>query len=225
MIVDDEELIRQALRVFVDKDAEMSVVGEASNGAQAITEAERIRPDVVLMDIHMPVLDGVNATARLTADDPAIKVLAVTTFSSERHVVAALRAGASGYLVKDTPPKAIIQAVRDAHEGRFVLSPHISRELVRAVRTASHGTNGAGQRAELTPREESIVRLLARGLSNFEIAGELFLAEATVKSNLRRIMIKWDVRDRVQVLIKAAETGVVYIEQAQDFMPPPTGAR
>lgn len=211
LIVDDEALVRHALRIFINSAGGMQVAGEASDGAEALRLCGETRPDVVLMDIQMPVMGGVEATTRIVSRFPEVKVLAVTTFSTERHVVSALRAGASGYLVKDTSPDALAQAIQDVHEGRSALSPKIAQELVRVV----NGTTGTvadqlkDSLGNLTDRELSVVNLLAEGLSNSEIASRLYVSEATVKSNLGRIMQKWGARDRVQVLIHAARTGLV----------------
>ncbi|MGO2663709.1 response regulator [Mycetocola reblochoni] len=214
LIADDEALVRNALRLFVDNAAGMSVVAEATTGAEAVSRARAVQPDVILMDIQMPTVDGIDATAQLVATLPGARVLAVTTFASEKYIVAALRAGASGYLIKDTAPDALVQAIRDIHEGRAVLSPDISRELVHTVRQPNDRIDRLTEHLSrdattLTPREYSVVRLLAEGLSNSEIAERLVISEATVKSNLGRVIQKWGVRDRVQVLIFAAREGIV----------------
>lgn len=191
LIVDDEALVRHALRIFLESAPATVVAGEAVNGTEAVEQYRMLQPDVVLMDIQMPVMNGIEATEMITAEYPDARVLAVTTFSSESHVISALRAGASGYLVKD--------------------SPRITRGLIAAVRdTANPNGHVALSRAQaLTERELSIVVFLAQGMSNAEIAQALHLSEATVKSNLGRIMNKWDVRDRVQVLIHAVRTNLV----------------
>lgn len=211
LIADDEALIRRALRVFVESDARTVVVGEAVNGEQATKLCAEISPDVVLMDIQMPVMNGIVATRAISDSSSLTRALAVTTFSQERYVVSALRAGASGYLVKDTHPEQIIEAILDVHDGQFVLSPHISHELVRAVKTAgSHEKIELGPEHErLTSRELTIVNLLAKGMSNAEIGVELEIAETTVKAHFGRIMEKWHTRDRVQVLIRATQAGLV----------------
>lgn len=211
LIVDDEALVRHALRIFLEAAPATAVAGEAVNGTDAVEQYRMLRPDVVLMDIQMPVMNGIEATEMITAEHPDARVLAVTTFSSESHVIAALRAGASGYLVKDTHPDEIVTAILDVHADRSVLSPRITRGLITAVRDMAN-PNGhiALTRAQaLTERELSIVECLAQGLSNAEIAQVLYLSEATVKSNLGRIMNKWGVRDRVQVLIHAVRRNLV----------------
>ena len=213
LVADDEALIRHALRVFVGSDARMTLIGEATDGNGAITQCEQQRPDVVVMDIHMPGMNGIDATSAIVRRYPEVKVLALTTFSSDRYVVAALRAGASGYLVKDTVPDDLVTAIVDAHEGRSALSPQISHSLIAAVRgtldDAETGEDELVSVPALTDRELSIVQLLARGSSNAEIARTLSLSEATIKANFTRIMTKWDVRDRVQVLIRATQANYV----------------
>ena len=211
LIADDEALVRQALRIFVNADPQATVVGQAIDGAAAVDLCAVLTQDVVLMDIQMPSLNGIDATAKIVSAQPLVKVLALTTFSSERHVVSALRAGASGYLVKDTTPDDLVQAIVDIYEGKSALSPQISRELVSAVRGSGLPANVPTHREsnDLTERELSIVQLLACGMSNAEIATDLSLSEATVKANFGRIMTKWDARDRIQVLIRAAKTGVI----------------
>lgn len=211
VIVDDEALVRRALAIFVSTAREMIVVGEAHDGPTALTLCRAAPPDVVLMDIRMPGGDGITAISQLAEKLPDVRVIAVTTFGSDEAVIAALRAGAVGFLVKDTEPEQIVAAIRSAHEGGYVLSPGIARELVRSV--AAHAPAAASSPLEeseqISPREVHVVELLARGMSNAEIARELYLSEATVKSHLRRIMTKWNVRDRVQVLVRAAKAGVV----------------
>ncbi|WP_336633010.1 MULTISPECIES: response regulator transcription factor [unclassified Microbacterium] len=210
IIVDDESLVRAALRVFLDSSEGFELVGEADNGADAITLAREVRPDVVLMDVQMPVMDGIEATSRLTKEFPGIKVVALTTFSAERVIVPMLSAGASGYLVKDTSPDRILDAARLAYEGGYVLSPRVAKELVSSVQSGhSQATRPLGRDEELTERELEVVTLLAQGMSNAEIAGAMFVSEATVKSHLGRITAKWGVRDRIQVLIRATQLGLV----------------
>lgn len=212
LIVDDEELIRQGLRIFVNADPRTTVVGTASNGREALVQSIDLAPDVILMDIQMPEVDGVEATREIVASQADVAVLSLTTFSAQHHVVAALRAGASGYLVKDTSPADLVEAIVDVHQGRSALSPQISRELIAAVRAQPEPTAFGDEASPLTTRELTVVRLLSQGMSNVEIARELHLAEATVKANFGRIMTKWGVRDRVQVLIRAVRAGLVTLE-------------
>ncbi len=211
LIADDEALMRKALHVFVSAAPDMEVVGEAADGVAAVHLAAELQPDVVLMDIQMPRMDGVEATKGVLAASPRTRVVAVTTFSSKRYVVPALRAGASAYLVKDTEPAALVTAIRDALEGSCTLSPSVTEELVASVREAPEPSQPVAipPLEALSERELDVVRLLGHGLSNSEIAGELHLSEATVKTHLGNIMAKWGVRDRVQALIHAARTGIV----------------
>ncbi|MGO1852778.1 MAG: response regulator [Microbacteriaceae bacterium] len=211
LVADDEALIRQALRLFIGNDPRTEVIAEASNGAEAVQASCALVPDVVLMDMQMPVLDGVEAIRQIAAKQPHVSTLAVTTFSSRRLVVSALEAGAAGYLVKDTAPESIAQAIVDVHEGRQAMSPQVTRELVRNASYAGIGGDWT-RPPELTHREHSIVQLLAEGKSNAEIAAALHLSEATVKGNFGRILAKWGVRDRVQVLILAAKSGIVALD-------------
>lgn len=219
MVVDDQELMRTALEHFVSLAEDMQTVPGAADGRAGLEAAREHRPDVILMDMQMPVMDGVAATEAVTAELPETKVLAITTFSSEQYLVPALRAGAAGYLVKDAPPTEVVEAIRKVHAGDAVFSAGVARDLIDAVTAA--GPDDAAARAEpaepledferLTARELDVVRELAHGSSNAEIAAALFLAEATVKSHLGRVMEKWGVRDRVQVLIRAARAGLVEI--------------
>ncbi|WP_431800650.1 response regulator [Microbacterium sp. bgisy203] len=212
IIVDDESLVRAALRVFIESSPDFALVGEADNGADAVTLVRAVSPDVVLMDVQMPTMDGIEATRRLTHEFPGIKVVALTTFSAERVIVPMLSAGASGYLVKDTSPDGILDAARLAHEGGYVLSPRVAKELISSVETSkAPPSRSLGRDEELTERELEVVELLAQGKSNAEIGAAMFVSEATVKSHLGRITAKWGVRDRIQVLIRAAELGLVTI--------------
>ena len=210
IIVDDESLVRAALRVFLESSDGFELVGEADNGADAITLVRATQPDVVLMDVQMPIMDGIEATQRLSREFPGLKIVALTTFSTERVIVPMLSAGASGFLVKDTSPDRILDAARLAHEGGYVLSPRVAKELVTSVQSgAASATRELGRDEELTERELEVVTLLAQGMSNAEIAAAMFVSEATVKSHLGRITAKWGVRDRIQVLIRATQLGLV----------------
>jgi len=210
IIVDDESLVRAALRVFLESSDGFELVGEADNGADAITLVRATQPDVVLMDVQMPIMDGIEATQRLTREFPGLKIVALTTFSTERVIVPMLSAGASGFLVKDTSPDRILDAARLAHEGGYVLSPRVAKELVTSVQSgAASATRELGRDEELTERELEVVTLLAQGMSNAEIAAAMFVSEATVKSHLGRMTPKWGVRDRIQVLIRATQLGLV----------------
>lgn len=210
IVVDDESLVRAALRVFLESADGFEVAGEAANGADAISLVRAVQPDVVLMDVQMPTMDGIEATRRLTREFPGIKIVALTTFSTERVVVPMLSAGASGFLVKDTSPERILDAARLAFDGGYVLSPRVAENLVNSIQANEPpAPRQLGREEALTDRELEVVALLAKGMSNAEIAQELFVSEATVKSHLGRITTKWGVRDRIQVLIRAAQLRLV----------------
>lgn len=210
VVVDDESLVRAALRVFFESAPGFDVVGEAANGADAVALVRAVQPDVVLMDVQMPIMDGIEATRRLVREFPGLKIVALTTFSTERVVVPMLSAGASGFLVKDTAPERILDAARLAHNGGYVLSPRVAENLVTSIQANEQpAARQLGRDEALTDRELEVVTLLARGMSNAEIGAELFVSEGTVKSHLGRITSKWGVRDRIQVLIRAAELRLV----------------
>lgn len=210
IVVDDESLVRAALRVFLESADGFEVAGEAANGADAIALVRAVHPDVVLMDVQMPIMDGIEATRRLTREFPGLKIVALTTFSTERVVVPMLSAGASGFLVKDTSPERILDAARLAFDGGYVLSPRVAENLVASIQeNEPPAPRELGRDEALTERELEVVVLLAKGMSNAEIAAELFVSEATVKSHLGRITSKWGVRDRIQVLIRAAQLRIV----------------
>ncbi|MDI3329308.1 MAG: response regulator transcription factor [Micrococcus sp.] len=213
LIVDDQPLMSGALKVLVENAPNMHCVGIAANGAEALEACQATHPDVVLMDMQMPVMGGVEATARISAEFPETSVLAITTFTSEPYLVPALRAGAGGYLLKDAEPETIVSAIRSVHRGESVLSPAVTRKLLSSIEDDRPVGNGARpgdpDGSELTPRELDVLRLLARGRSNTEIAEELHISESTVKANLTKIMDKLEVRDRVQAIIRAAQLGLV----------------
>lgn len=213
LIADDEALVRRALNVFVNAEPGMTVVGEASDGQNAVRLSLELTPDVVLMDIRMPGGDGLSAIEQLSALLPATRVLAITTYGSNETVTEALRRGAVGFLVKDSEPEHITAAIRSANHGGFVLSSVAGRDLVRRIGSPaeSRPTATLSESEKVSRREQDVLELLAQGMSNAEIGRKLFLSEATVKSHLRRIMTKWGVRDRIQVLLYAATTGIVRI--------------
>ncbi|WP_190820005.1 response regulator [Saccharopolyspora pogona] len=209
LLVDDQELMRMGFRMVLDAQDDLEIVGEAGNGAEAVELAERLRPDVVLMDVRMPVLDGVEATRRIVAADSA-KVLVMTTFDLDEYALSALRNGASGFLLKDAPPESLVTAVRSVASGDAVVAPSVTKRLLdRFLGERGGQLRDASVLDVLTDREREVLVLVAKGLSNAEIAGKLFLSEATVKTHLGRILSKLDIRDRVQAVVLAYETGLV----------------
>jgi DNA-binding NarL/FixJ family response regulator len=212
-IVDDQNLVRSGLRLLLEGQAGIDVVGEAGDGAAAVAEARRSRPDVILMDIQMPGVDGIEATSRLRADAPerAPRIIMLTTFDSDDHVVQALRAGASGFLLKDVDPEALVDAINVVAAGGAVLGPSVTRHLLDrfADRLTTSANEPSAHISGLSERELVVLRLLARGLSNREMADALVLTEPTIKSHISHILLKLDLRDRTQAVIAAYEAGVV----------------
>ncbi|WP_454084632.1 response regulator [Georgenia sp. Marseille-Q6866] len=209
LIVDDQPLMSEALAVFVNSAEGMVCAGVAPNGKVGIAMVESHRPDVVLMDLEMPVVDGVEAMEVLSREHPEVPVIAMTTFSGQEHVVAALKAGAAGYLVKDMGPADITAAIRKVHAGEAVLAPSIALALVRSVRESTSAHVDESVLGSLTVREREVLQLLARGLNNAEIAERIHFSEASVKAHMTQIMSKLGVRDRVQTLIRASQLGLV----------------
>jgi DNA-binding NarL/FixJ family response regulator len=210
LIADDQGLVRGGFRMILDSQPDIEVVGEAGNGREAIALARELEPDVVLMDIRMPELDGLEATRRLLAVDGGPRVLIVTTFDADEYVYAAMRAGASGFVLKDLRPEGLAEAVRVVATGEALLAPAITRRLIEQfVRRPPPGAARPAELDALTDREVEVLRLIARGLSNGEIASSLFLSEATVKTHLTHILTKLGVRDRVQAVVLAYESGLV----------------
>lgn len=209
-IVDDQELVRTGFAMILGSDPNIEVVGQAANGREAVELARRVRPDVMLMDIRMPELDGIEATRLLTSDEAsATRVLILTTFDLDEYVYNAIRAGASGFLLKDTPADELINAVGIIAGGDALLAPSVTRRLIDEFAAGSTGFEPTPSLDTLTDREGEVLALIARGLSNQEIAAELFLGETTVKTHVSRVLTKLGVRDRVQAVITAYEAGVV----------------
>lgn len=208
VIVDDDPLVRSALSHFVSRDPEITVVAEAETGLEGIDTVERERPDVVMMDVQMPEMNGIEATAVISERWPDVKILAVTTLDGSDTVLPMLSAGASGYMLKDSSAASIVAAVREVYSGASSLSPRIASLLIKHVRD-TEPVGGDGTLEELTDREEEVLQRLAQGMSNAEIARALIVSEGTVKAHLGRIMSKWHVRDRVQILVTAAHAGLV----------------
>jgi DNA-binding NarL/FixJ family response regulator len=209
LIADDQELVRTGFRVVLDAEPDLEVVGEAADGFAALDAAETLRPDVVLMDIRMPNLDGIEATRRIAAGNGAPRILILTTFDLDDYVYEALCAGASGFLLKDARAEELRQAVRMVASGDALLSPAITRRLIESYTRRPPPTAHPTPLAELTPRELEVLRLLARGLSNADIARELVVGDATVKTHVARIFSKLDLHDRAQAVVLAYESGLV----------------
>jgi DNA-binding NarL/FixJ family response regulator len=210
LVVDDQELVRSGFCVILDTAEGITVVGEAANGEAALAAVAAHHPDVVLMDIRMPVMDGLEATRLLTRGPAAPKVVMLTTFDLDEYVYEALRAGASGFLLKDSPRADLVSAVRAAAAGNALLAPSVTRRLIEAFARRPPATAPSPTRlASLTPREREVLVLLARGGSNTEIAAALFVSEATVKTHVGNLLAKLGLRDRVQAVILAYETGIV----------------
>lgn len=209
LIVDDDPLVRSALSHFVTRDPEIEVIGAAESGLEAIAFVEKDRPDVVMMDVQMPEMNGIEATAAISERWPEVRILAVTTLEGSDTVLPMLSAGASGYLLKDSSAESILAGVREVHSGASSLSPKIASMLIQHVRDETPTTRGLDDLEALTDREAEVLDRLAQGMSNAEIARALIVSEGTVKAHLGRIMSKWQVRDRVQILVTAAQAGLV----------------
>ncbi len=209
LIADDDDLMRAGLVELLSGEPEIEIVGEASTGREAVERARRLDPDVVLMDVRMPDLDGIEATRELTRAVPRARVLILTTFEQDDYVFGALRAGASGFLLKRARPEELIAAVHTIARGDSLLSPSVTRRVIdRMAQQPIPELDDQAKLDELTPREREVLELVARGLSNREIATELVVEESTIRSHVKRILMKLDLRSRVQIVIFAYETGV-----------------
>jgi DNA-binding NarL/FixJ family response regulator len=210
LVVDDQQLVRAGFRVILDSEPDLVVVGEAEDGAQALRQNRELQPDVVLMDIRMPNMDGLEAARRIITASPA-RVLILTTFGADEYVYGALQAGASGFMLKDTPPEQLIAAVRAAAAGNALIDASVTRRFISQFAKAVRPTVATPSELELlTSRELEVLRLLTQGLSNSEIAATLIVEESTVKTHVSRILMKLGLRDRVQAVILAYETGFVH---------------
>ncbi|MFF0266933.1 response regulator [Kribbella sp. NPDC004536] len=207
LVVDDQEMVRAGFSALLDAQPDIQVVGQAGDGEQAVALAAQLKPDVILMDVRMPVLDGLSATKRIVAGTESPRVVMLTTFDLDDYVYSALRAGASGFLLKHSTPDELAAAVRVVAAGDALLAPSVTRRLVEDFTRAQPVVPVTPTR--LTPRETDVLRLVARGLSNREIAADLVLAEQTVKSHVSNILTKLDLRDRAQAVVYAYESGVV----------------
>jgi DNA-binding NarL/FixJ family response regulator len=219
LVVDDQALVRQGFAVILDAEPDITVVGEAADGAQAVEAAVTLRPEVVLMDVRMPGMDGITATAAICARTPA-RVLMLTTYDVDEHVYDALRAGASGFLLKTMRGRDLVDAVRVVAAGEALLAPTVTRRLIaeivgRSAPATTAGAAPAGRLAGLSPRETDTLRALARGLSNAEIAAELYVTEHTVKTHVSNLLTKLGLRDRVQAVVLAYESGLVVAGSAR----------
>jgi len=209
LLVDDDELMRAGLTVVLSSDPAIEVVGQASTGRLALERARTIHPDLVLMDVRMPDLDGIAATRRLLAAAPEVKVIILTTFEQDDYIFGAIDAGASGFLLKRTRPEALLSAIHAVAAGDSLLSPSVTRIVIEHLaRQPRPRPESAGQLAELTPRELQVLELIARGHSNREIAATLLIEESTVKTHVKRLLLKLDLRDRIHAVIFAYETGL-----------------
>jgi DNA-binding NarL/FixJ family response regulator len=210
LLADDQALVRSGFRMILEARPDMEVVGEAENGLEAVVLADETRPDVVVMDVRMPELDGIEATRRIAAGGGDSRVLILTTFDLDEYVYAAIRSGASGFLLKDVQPAQLVDAIRIVAAGDALLAPTVTRRLLETFATALPASLAADAALEaLSPREREVLTLMAGGLANAEIAERLFLSEATVKSHVSSILRKLGVRDRVQAVVAAYETGLV----------------
>ncbi len=209
LLVDDDDLMRAGLKAVLSSDAGIEVVGEAANGRAAVTAVRTQRPDVVLMDVRMPDLDGIAATREVLAAAPQVKVVILTTFEQDDYIFGALHAGASGFLLKRTRPEELLAAIHTVAAGDSLLSPSVTRTVIeRLARQPTPELSSSDRLDALTPREREVLELVARGLTNAEIAAELVIEESTVKTHVKRILMKLRVRDRIQAVIFAYESGL-----------------
>jgi DNA-binding NarL/FixJ family response regulator len=210
LIADDDDLMRAGLAELLGGDSSIDIVGEAATGREAVERCRRLDPDVVLMDVRMPDLDGIAATHELASAAPSVKVLILTTFEQDDYIFGALRAGASGFLVKRTRPETLIAAVHTIAAGESLLSPSVTRRVIdRMAQQPTPDLTDQARLGELTPREREVLGLIARGLSNREIANALVVEESTIRTHVKRILTKLDLRDRIQIVIFAYENGLI----------------
>jgi DNA-binding NarL/FixJ family response regulator len=207
LVADDQSLVRAGFRMLLADQPDIDVVAEAVNGAEAVEKAARFHPTVILMDIRMPELDGLHATRRILAADPAARVLILTTFDLDEYIYEALSAGASGFVLKDDPPEQLLAAIRTVAAGDALLSPAVTKRVIRQFTRVPRPTPPAGV-AELTEREQEVFRLIVDGLSNAEIGAQLFISDTTVKTHVTHVLQKLGLRDRVQAVVMAYRTGL-----------------
>ena len=208
LVADDQSMLRAGFRMLLAQEPDIEVVGEASNGREAVDKAARFGPNVILMDIRMPELDGLEATRRILATDAAARILVLTTFDLDEYVYDALQAGASGFVLKDDPPEQLLAAIRTVAEGQALLSPAVTKRVIREF-TRIHRPVAPKGLDELTEREREVLSLIAEGRSNAEIGEVLFISETTVKTHVTHVLQKLDVRDRVQAVVLAYQAGLV----------------
>jgi DNA-binding NarL/FixJ family response regulator len=208
LVADDQWMVRDGFRMLLKNADGIEIVAEAENGLEAVEKAARFQPNVVLMDIRMPTLDGLEATRRILAADELVRVLILTTFDLDEYIYEALRAGASGFVLKDDPPEQLLAAIRTVAAGDALLSPSVTRRVIKQFTKLPPRTPPTGF-DELTSREHEVLQLLAQGLSNAEIGTQLYIGETTVKTHVTRVLQKLDVRDRVQAIVVAYRTGLV----------------
>jgi DNA-binding NarL/FixJ family response regulator len=211
LLVDDQAMVRVGFRMILESEDGIEVAGEAENGAAAVSVVHRLRPDVVLMDIQMPVMDGLEATRRILRETPdhQTRILILTTFERDEYVFEALRSGASGFLLKNASPEQLIEAVKVVAQGEGLLAPSVTRRLIEEFAKRPAVAPRTPELSQLTEREAEVLRLLARGMSNVEIADALFVGEATIKTHVSNILTKLDLRDRVQAVVYAYESGLI----------------
>ena len=217
LLVDDQELVRAGFRLLLEQPDDIEVVGEATDGVAALEAATRLRPDVVLMDVRMPRLDGIAATERILATSPGVRVIVLTTFDADEYVYGALRAGASGFLLKSAPPETLVHAIRTTAAGDALLDPAVTRRVIERCAAVTDAEPAPPRELDrLTEREREVLGQVARGLSNAEIARELFVSEATVKTHVARLLAKLGLRDRVQAVVFAYEHGLTGARTRRD---------
>jgi len=209
LLADDQSLVRAGFRMILKAEPDIEVVGEASDGREAVARAETLDPEVVLMDIRMPSLDGIEATRQITARNPSARVLVLTTFDLDEYVYQSLRAGASAFLLKDAKEQQLVAAIRVVADGGSLFAPSVTRRLIEKFAEPTRNSTASAQLHQLTPREREVLRLVARGLSNAEIAADLVVSEHTTKTHVANVLQKLDLRNRVQAVVLAYETGLV----------------
>jgi len=207
VIVDDHRVVRSGVKALIDTESHMEVIGEAADGREAVTKVKSQNPDVVLMDLVMPEMDGVEATSEITKVDPAPKILILTSFSEEERIIQAIKAGATGYLIKDASPDELIQAIKDVYHGESTLDPKVAGTVLRSVQNEPQDSS-----EELTDREVEVLELLAEGLPNEDIAEKLYISERTVRSHVSNILAKLDLTNRTQAALYAVRKGIVELK-------------